>query len=135
MKDFPHLASRLLVAILTSALSACVVVPEKVTSYDSVCNASRQKIELTTEQIEVFDVANCLVHSCTEEIISALAISTLAFTTSTVVSGSVALVGNSVYWLESQQRCAQKNQQPIKPRPAEMNENHIITEKIITAKS
>lgn len=138
MKDFPHLASRLLVAILTSALSACVVVPEKVTSYDRSCNASRQKIELTIEQIEVFDAANCIVHSCTEEVISALAISTLAVTTSAVVSGSIALVGNSVYWLENQEACAHKNQQPAQPmktEPTDLDENYIITEQIITAKS
>lgn len=135
MTDFAHLTSRLLVTLLASAISACIVVPEKVASYDQQCGVSAQKIELTVEQIEVFDAANCIVHSCTVETISALGISTLAITTSTVVSGSIALVGNTVYWLESQGKCDYKNQQPGKTQQKQPDEKYLITEEIITAKS
>jgi len=138
MRYFAHLTSRLLVTLLASALSACIVVPEKVASYDQQCGASTKKIELTVEQIEVFDIENCIVHSCTEEIIGALAISTLALTTSTVVSGSIALVGNTVYWLESQGECDHKNQQPAQPvktQQEQPDEKYLFTEVIVTAKS
>src|SRR6187402_936808 len=133
MTDFAHLTSRLLVTLLASTVSACVVVPEKVASYDQQCGASTQKIELTFEQIDVFDIDNCIVHSCTEEIIGTLAISTLAITTSAVVSGSIALVGNTVYWLESQGECpnlSQQEEQPLTTPQENLNEECFVTEEI-----
>jgi hypothetical protein len=137
MKDFSRLLPKVTLIFLSSSLCACIVAPKKVASYDAQCRVSTQKIELTVEQIEVFDAANCLVHSCTQEIINALAISTLAITTSAVVSGSIALAGNTVYWLESQGECPNLNQkeQPPKTPQEKPNEEYLITEEVIAAKS
>lgn len=138
MKDFTQLTSRLALIILSSAVGACVVVPKKVASYDEKCMVSTQKIELTMEQAETFSELNCTNDDCDMEIFGEIASSALLTTTSAVVSGSIALVGNTLYWIESQGECPNKIQQKedsLKTQPENTEERYLIKEEIITAKS
>ena len=138
MKDFTRLTSRLALIILSSTISACVVTPKKVASYDGKCRVSTQKVILTTEQMRTFDEIDCLTGSCKEEVTGALIVATLTATTSAIVSGSVALIGNTLYWLESQGECPNKTHQQedkLKVLPEDTDETYIIKEEIITAKS
>ncbi|MDZ4260929.1 MAG: hypothetical protein U1B30_01175 [Pseudomonadota bacterium] len=137
MKDFTHLTSRLALILLSSTVCACVVVPKKGASYDEKCMVSTQKIELTMEQRQIFNDIDCFSKSCTSELTGALLTSTLAATTSAVVSGSVALVGNTLYWLESQGECPNKIKQDedsTKTPPENADETYSIKEEIINAK-
>ena len=138
MKDLTYLAIRAITILLSSTLCACVVVPKKVASYDKNCMVSTQKIELTVEQMQVFNFVNCVEHSCSAEIIGALATSTLVTTTSAIVSGSIALVGNTLYWAESQGKCRnlpRQDERSPKTPSEKTNEEYLITEEIVTAKS
>lgn len=138
MMDFSHIISQLVLILLSSTIGACVVTPKKGGSYDEKCMVSTQKIVLTTEQMRTFDDIDCLTRSCKEDVTGALVVATLTATTSAIVSGSVALIGNTLYWLESQGECPNKNHQKedkLQVLPEGTDETYLIREEVITAKS
>ncbi len=138
MKDFTHLTNRLVLILLSSTVYACVIVPKKVASYDEKCMVSTQKVELTMEQVQTFNDIDCINNNCKLEFVGAIATSVVMTTTSAIVSGSIALVGNTLYWLESQGECPniqkQENKSPKKEQE-NMDETYIIREEIVPAKS
>jgi hypothetical protein len=140
MKDFWHLSTRLSLTLLSSTLCACIVVPKKVSSYDTKCMITTQKIELTVEQVKTFNEIDCLHRSCKAELMGAIATSSFATTASAIVSGSIALAGNTLYWLESKGRCMDLHQHEgdypnTHPKREKIDEKYLIQEEIITAKS
>lgn len=137
MQEFRNSFCRLLLMLISASLGACVVAPKKVASYDQNCMVSTQKIVLTTEQLQEFNNVNCMTNSCRAEFIEAAATSVLVTTTSAVISGSIALVGNTLYWLESQGKCPNTKQSPKQSpqKTKSSKEEYLIEEEIITAKS
>jgi len=83
------------------ALSACIVVPQTQSVYDPDCKAMTRQVTLETAVIGGF--THCVGDGC------AAMLATLGFVTaaSVVVSGSIAVVGNAVYWMERQGQCAE----------------------------
>ena len=80
-------------------LAACVVVPQTREVYDHDCRMLTRHMTLETAVIGGF-------HSCGGDGCAALLVAAGAVTAaSAVVSGSIALVGNIVYWFERQGRC------------------------------
>jgi hypothetical protein len=81
------------------ALSACIVVPQTQTVYDPECQVMTRQVTLEAAVLGGFT-------SCTGEGCAAM-LATLGFVTaaSAVVSGSIAIVANTVYWIERQGRC------------------------------
>ena len=77
-----------------------MVVPKTVTSYDPKCQVVQKHVQLEARQVNV--VANC---GNTVDCGGQLAFYGLVATSSAVISGSVAVVGNMVYWLEKQGQC------------------------------
>ena len=81
------------------ALAACVVVPQTREVYDAECQTLTRQMTLETTVIGGF-------RSCSGDGCTAMLVATGAVTAaSAVVSGSIALVGNVVYWFERQGRC------------------------------
>jgi predicted small integral membrane protein len=88
------------IAALFAALlaSACVVVPVTVEGYDSECRLVTHHMELKTVHVGAqqpyfrCDGGNCVV---------ALGVTAV----SAVVSGSIVVVGNVVYWAEQRADC------------------------------
>ena len=87
------------VAAGTLALTGCIVVPTTQTVYDRECQVHTRQVVLQTAVIGGF-------HSCSGDACAAM-LATMGIVTaaSVVVSGSIALVGNVVYFLEKQGRC------------------------------
>jgi hypothetical protein len=81
------------------ALSACVVVPQTREVYDADCRTLTRQMTLETAVIGGFQ--SCSGDGCAA-MLAAMGAVTAA---SMVVSGSIALVGNVVYWFERQGRC------------------------------
>jgi hypothetical protein len=138
MKSDMNLSARLVIALLATSVSACVVTPKKVASFDTKCMVSTQKIELTTEQVQIFNDVDCITHSCKMELMGAAVSSALITTTSAIVSGSIALVGNTLYWAESQGKCPntiQQESQPPHQEPNKIDEKYLIQEEVISVKS
>lgn len=85
-----------LVTVITFLLSSCCYYPKKVEFYDEDCQIESKKLVLEATLVNV--TANCQ----NEECIIALLVPSVA---SAVVSGSIVIVGNIVYWLEKQGKC------------------------------
>jgi hypothetical protein len=101
------MTSRMLPALGLAALAGCIVVPQTRETYDPECRVMRR--EMTLEMTRVGGFQSCSGDTC-----KALLVTTGAVTAaSAVVSGSIALVGNVVYWFEKQGRCA--NAPPLAP--------------------
>jgi hypothetical protein len=84
-----------------------MVVPKTVISYDHKCQITQRHVELEVRQVNV--VATCGNNA---ECAGQLAFYGLVATSSAVVSGSVAVIGNVVYWLEKQGQCVRGQDQP-----------------------
>jgi hypothetical protein len=95
------LPSRLLAITLTAcSLQACIVVPQARDVYDPDCKTTTRQVTLETAYIGGFQ--RCSGDGC----VTMLAAAGFVTAASVVVSGSIAVVGNAVYWLERQGRCA-----------------------------
>lgn len=89
-----------LTACLAAALlSACVVVPRTEIVFDDDCKVLRRTMVLDVQQIGVF--GGCSNDGCATLLVGAGVVAAA----SAVVSGSIAVVGNVVYWLERQGQC------------------------------
>jgi hypothetical protein len=89
----------LLVIALSVLLQACVVVPRTTSVYDEECKVLRRQMVLDVEQIGVF--GGCSNDGCAALLVG----SGVVVAASAVVSGSIAVVGNMVYWFERQGQC------------------------------
>lgn len=87
-------------------LAACVMVPVERQTYDPDCRLARR--EITLEPAVIGGFGHCYGNDCAA-MLAAMGVVTAA---SVVVSGSIAVVGNVLYWLEHQGRCAGQNRQP-----------------------
>lgn len=96
-------------AVATTLLAACVVVPATTTRYDAACETTSRRVTLEPVQVGVF--FGCQSRDCAALLVAA-GVAALA---SAVVSGSIAVVGNVVYWLEEQGQCQGP---PTRPQPA-----------------
>ena len=95
--------SRLVVALAAGLLaSGCVVVPVTRDSYDDDCKVATHHMELSTVQVK--QVAVCETPLNLGGALCVLGAVGLA-TVSTVVSGSVVVVGNVAYWTERKAAC------------------------------
>jgi hypothetical protein len=95
-----HLPSTLLLAgAVAGALAGCVVVPVTRDVYDPGCSLMRR--EVTLEAAVVGQFRNCSGQECT----MLLATLGVVGAATLVVSGSMAVVGNVVYWLEHEANC------------------------------
>ena len=94
-------------------LSGCVT-PNVVHVYDPKCQIMTRKVELTLQKVQALDA--CSNHECAAQVLGGA----VSLAASTVVSGSVALVGNVAFWLEKSVNCkaARKSPAAIAPVPA-----------------
>ena len=92
-------SASLSVAGLAALLQACIVVPRTTTVYDEDCRVHARQMVLDIEQVGFF--GGCVNQGCV-----ALLVGVGVVTAATaVVSGSIAVVGNIVYWFERQGQC------------------------------
>lgn len=92
----------LIISILLSLLMGCVYVPETAHSYDEDCNVMRKKKVLALE--EAIPMANCSNEACALLMVSYGLVTAASF----VVSGSIVVISNTVYWLEKPSDCEPK---------------------------
>ena len=87
-------------ALLLCGLSLAGCVSTKVVHvYDEKCQVMTRKMELTVEKVQALDA--CSNQECVAQVLGGA----LAFATTAVVSGSVALVGNVAFWMEKSVNC------------------------------
>jgi hypothetical protein len=89
----------LLAALSVVLLVGCIVVPQTHNVYDPECQVMTRQV--TLEAAVVGGFTSCAGEGCAA-MLATLGVVTAA---SVVVSGSIAIVANTVYWLERQGRC------------------------------
>ena len=104
MKFCVRSRARALAALLLAAatLSGCVVVPVTREVYDPDCRMMRREIALEAAVIGQF--YTCGGQECTALLVTVGVVSAATL----VVSGSLAVVGNVVYWLEHEANCRRR---------------------------
>ena len=98
-----HALARLRALLIVPTLAGCIVLPQTEIVYDPDCKMHTRQVTLQTAYIGGFQ--RCAGDGC----VAMLAAAGFVTAASVVVSGSIAIVGNVLYWAERQGRC---------PRPA-----------------
>lgn len=88
---------------LAAILQACVFVPRTIEVYDSDCRVTSKKMDL--QPVQIAAIQGCNHNSCAALLVAAGATAAA----SAIVSGSIVIVGNVVYWIEKQGRCKRKS--------------------------
>lgn len=81
-------------------LGGCVFLPVTTTVYDAECDITKRHMVLKPYQVEAF--VGCQDEGCAALLVLAGAVTA----TSVVISGSVAVIGEAVYWLEAKRQCS-----------------------------
>lgn len=95
------------ILVASLVLSSCIVTPRMETHYDSDCAIAHKTMVLTTQQVNLLEGQVCGGGDCGGLLVGMLLIPPA----SAVVSGSIALVGNTVFWVEHTARCIQAQRQ------------------------
>lgn len=96
MRAYVKVPSLLLLPLL---LAACIVLPRTEIVFDDDCKIQKRQMVLDVHQIGWF--GGCANEGCVALLVGAGAVATA----SAVVSGSIAVIGNVVYWLERRGQC------------------------------
>jgi hypothetical protein len=100
--------ARFLPWLLAASLSACVVVPRTIARYDAECHIVARY--MTLQPVQVASIGGCSNDGC----VALVAMAGATAAASTIISGSIAVAGNVVYWLERQGQCARSGP-PVPP--------------------
>ncbi len=96
------------VAVITFAIlfaGGCVFYPKKVEYYEGDCDIQVRKLTLESEQMQ----GGCTGGNNSGDNAKACLVLVLAVSASSaIISGSIVVVGNVVYWLEKQGKCIAK---------------------------
>lgn len=84
--------------VLTAGLSGCVFYPRRIEVYDAQCKITTHKLKLDMVTTNSLNCGSGSVGSC-------LAVVAAAGTATAVVSGSIVVAGNTLYWLEREGQC------------------------------
>ena len=80
-------------------LASCIYLPRTTEVYDASCAVTAR--HMTMELHQVGAIGRCQGQRCAELLVAAGAVGAV----SAVVSGSIVVTGNVVYWFEKQGRC------------------------------
>lgn len=85
--------------LCAALLPSCIVVPRTVEVYDPECQVVARHMDLQAVQIGY--ISRCSNQGCAALIVAAAA----TVTATAIISGSIVVIGNTVYWFEKQGRC------------------------------
>jgi len=89
-----------LFALLAALLQGCVYLPHTATVYDEKCNVHYREMSLQPYQVAQF-AGSCNHQDCAYLLVALGAVSAA----SVIVSGSIVVAGNLVYWFEKHGQC------------------------------
>jgi hypothetical protein len=90
---------RLLPWLIVPLLQACMFLPRTFEVYDLDCRVVAKQMDL--QPVQVATIQRCANNECAVLVVAAAATAVA----SAVISGSIVIVGNVVYWFEKQGRC------------------------------
>jgi hypothetical protein len=86
-------------SLCATLLSSCIVVPRTIEVYDPECQVVARHMDLQAVQIGY--ISHCANEGCAALIVAAAATATAT----AIISGSIVVIGNTVYWFEKRGRC------------------------------
>ena len=89
-----------IILLASTMASACVVVPVTIADYDSSCQLVTHHMEL--QAVQLAEINHCSNQGCGVVVIAALGVTAAT----AIVSGSIVVIGNVVYWAERRVGCA-----------------------------
>lgn len=90
-----------IIVILGVGLMGCIVKPNIESKFDQGCNVEKHHITLSVKQIAKFGARNCRHHhECKAQFVTQIVGASIILPVSAIISGSIALVGNSLFWLQ-----------------------------------
>ena len=90
-------------------MSGCIYLPHTTTTYNAQCQMQQRQMRLEAQQLGT--IAGCQGEACTGALVAFGAVTAAT----AIVSGSIVMVGNMVYWLEEQGQCAREPGQTNAP--------------------
>lgn len=90
----------LLIYFFSLFLCSCAVMPNFTEKFDKKCQTVQKRVELSIEQLELFDDLECSdKDDCKAQFLGEVLGSVITFPISAIISGSIAVIGNSIYWI------------------------------------
>ncbi|AAZ25935.1 hypothetical protein [Colwellia psychrerythraea] len=103
-----RLSKVLLISSLSLFLCSCAVMPTFTEKFDEKCQAVQKKVVLSIEDAGMFGELECpSKDDCKAQLLGQILGSVIIFPVSAIISGSIAVIGNSVYWLNEQGQCGE----------------------------
>lgn len=90
-------------SLLLLLFQGCVYLPRTTVVYDARCQVTAKQMDL--QPVQIAAIGGCSNDGCAALLVAAGA-TALA---SAVISGSIVVAGNVVYWFEKQGRCVREN--------------------------
>jgi hypothetical protein len=88
-------------ALIATVLCGCAF-PKTVRVYDEECQVMARQMVLDVQQVN--DSWRCSNNDCITQLVAEAAL----LATSTVISGTIVVAGNMIYWLEKKRSCKSK---------------------------
>ncbi|MCJ8294688.1 MAG: hypothetical protein MJK15_09800 [Colwellia sp.] len=97
----------LLISCFSLFLCSCAVMPNFTEKFDKKCQTVQKKIELSVEPLGMFDELECSdKDDCKTQFLGEVLGSVIVFPLSAIISGSIAVIGNSIYWVNEYGECS-----------------------------
>ena len=96
----------LLISILIMFVYSCVVAPNIESKYDKTCQTYEKKVVLSIDgEWEPTQLECSSKKECKSDFIGKELISIIVFPVSAIISGTIAVVGNTVFWFNELGQC------------------------------
>ena len=96
----------LLTSFFSLFLCSCAVTPNFTEKFDKKCQTVQKRVELSVEQLEMFGDLECSdKDDCKTQFLGEVIGSVIIFPVSAIISGSIAVIGNSIYWVNEYGDC------------------------------
>ncbi len=96
----------LLITFFSLFLCSCAVMPNFTEKFDKKCQTVQKRVELSVEQLEMFGDLECSdKDDCKAQFLGEVLGSVITFPLSAIISGSIAVIGNTIYWVNEYGEC------------------------------
>ncbi len=100
------MTQKLILFLSILLLTACAYTPKQITYYDKECGVVSKKFIIHEEKIGLIPTGlQCTNDKCREVFLATILGSAFVGTISAIISGTIVITGNTIYWLEKQTNC------------------------------
>jgi hypothetical protein len=101
--------SRIACFVLAAILGGCLYLPRTVEVHDPECRIVARHMVL--QEVQIATIMGCANEGCVTLVVAAAATAAV----SAVISGSIVIAGNTVYWFERRGQCRRLSRDTVPP--------------------